>query len=1003
MKSLFYIVFGFLCATYPMALQGQSMLGNSFASQELSQASQWYESGRYLKAQSVIAPYLQSQSFVLAQEAQYLNVLTAIALDQQDTMELVAAFVAKYPSSLAAYKIYTKVAFTYFKLGQYRKALPWFQKINKDALGKEDLESYYFSYGYTRFAIKDYKGAAPLLEKVLDTKAYGDLAKYYKGYMAYATGDNQQAKALLQAQKGTVNTEKVPYYMANIAFKEGRFNAAISSALDYLPRAQKKEISEVNKIIGESYFNLKAYAKAIPYLLAYRGQRRVWSHEDYYQLGYSYYALKEPAKAIEQFNKIVRGKGALAQNAYYYLGASYLALNQKQAALNAFKSAASFKDQPNIAKAAYLNYAKLSYEVGNAYQGVGTVLDYFITNYPKDPETKVLKTLLLNAYLQEKNFAAALTLLKELPSLATVKERQEVTMQAAIAAITHENYKEALGYLEAVLALDSNTQWGAQAYFWQAELALRQYAYPQAFEALNALKNKVSLLPERPQTLYAYQLGYAHFKTKAYQAAIKAFNDFIAKVSKNQGYVPEYHQALVRTADAYYSLGQFKKAIAFYDKTIAQSTLLKAYATFNSAMSYGLLGELDQKIKVLENFFTQSQYKAFLPKAYMELGAAYATKENPQQAIDYYNRLVSTFPNSALVPEALLKKGLLLFNISKDNDALAVFKLLVKKYPNTPAYGQAIDAAKRIYLAQGNAGAYIKWAKDLNVVPESMVSLEQESYQQILRQAPNTNSEELIALYERYLVDFPQGAHQGAIRFSLAKAYRSAAKDNSAFKQYQWLATTNSQYTETALAAMAEIQMAKDIGGNAIPTLERLLALAQDPQNKVYAMTNLMRLNYEQKNLEPAITYAKQVLNLEGVDKAIELDAQIMLARTAQEQGKQTQAIAAYTALKDKVSGALGAETLYWLAYYKNAAQSYEASNELVQELAQDYANYKNWAAKGLLLMADNFYALEDFFQAHYIWQTLTENFGQFPAVVNEAQERIEQMENAKLISQNNE
>jgi hypothetical protein len=36
------------------------------------------------------------------------------------------------------------------------------------------------------------------------------------------------------------------------------------------------EKSELNKIIGESYFNLKKYEQSIPYLAAYKGKKGRW-------------------------------------------------------------------------------------------------------------------------------------------------------------------------------------------------------------------------------------------------------------------------------------------------------------------------------------------------------------------------------------------------------------------------------------------------------------------------------------------------------------------------------------------------------------------------------------------------------------------------------------------------------------------------------------------------------------------------------------------------------
>ena len=96
-----------------------------------------------------------------------------------------------------------------------------------------------------------------------------------------------------------------------------------------LSKSNREEISELNKIIGESYFNLEQYAEAIPYLEAYRGKRGKWNNTDYYLLGYSHYKLGNYEQAIQQFNKIIGGNNAVSQNAYYHLAECYLKLDKK--------------------------------------------------------------------------------------------------------------------------------------------------------------------------------------------------------------------------------------------------------------------------------------------------------------------------------------------------------------------------------------------------------------------------------------------------------------------------------------------------------------------------------------------------------------------------------------------------------------------------------------------------------------------------------------------------
>lgn len=990
MRVISYFFLGFLFLYGLTEVQGQSMQGAPYASQQMEQAQEWLAAARFKKAKVLSQKFLTDNGLVIAEQAKYIYTLSAIALNQKDAMVLVSEFVTQYPSSLKSNQMYASVGYSYFNIGQYSKALPWFVKVNPFSIEGADLDKFYFSYGYARFADGDYKSATLLFEKVLNSKKFGPLATYYKAYVDYATGNTKAAKAVFSTPlPNTKITEKVVYYLADIYFKEGQFIEAIQAAQKYLPKANEIEASEINKIIGESYFNLQQYEKAIPYLKAYRGEKKSWAQQDYYQLGYSYYFIKEYESAIDQFNKIIQGKDALAQNAYYYLGASYLMTDQKQAALNAFKSASSLVFTPEITKDSYLNYAKLSYEVGNPYEAIASVLDHFILNYPLDVQTENLKELLINAYLLERNYTAALALLEQLPNMSTGPEKQTIALYAALEALEVKEFQKAIDFLDLIIQKDAKSALASTAYFWKAEIALRTYNYPAAFAAFDLLKPLKDKLSLRLQTLYPFQKGYAYFKTQKYAAAIAAFKEFSVLVDQNPDFTAEYEQSLVRMADAYYSLGDYKNAVSYYQTTILVSKDLKAYATFNSAMAYGLSGQLDLKIKMLEGFEKISKSPIYLPKAMLELGMAYSAAEMSVSAIHVFDKLISSFPSSSLVPEAQLKKGLLLYNQSELEAALEVFKKLTQNFSKSAEFSQAIAAAKRIYIEQGRVQDYLTWTKDLAVTPDSNESLERDSYEQITRRASLLDRMEQIKMYEGYLEDFPEGKQQLSIRFLLAQAYKDASLFEKALPEFQWVAEAQSENSESALVAVAQIRMEQKIGGDPIQSLEKLLVMAQDPQNRSYAMTNLMRLSYEKKDFNKLRNYAQQVLIIEGLDFQIKQDAQIMLARSAQEQGDAKEAAAAYLSLKNVATGELGAETWYWLAYYKQQTKDFEGSNVLVQELAKNYASYKIWAAKGLLLMADNFYALEDLFQAHFIWQNIIDNFSQFPDVVQQAKEKI--------------
>src|SRR5690606_29690691 len=109
-------------------------------------------------------------------------------------------------------------------------------------------------------------------------------------------------------------------------------------------------------------------------------------------------------------------------------------------------------------------------------------------------------------------------------------------------------------------------------------------------------------------------------------------------------------------------------------------------------------------------------------------------------------------------------------------------------------------------------------------------------------------------------------------------------------------------------------------------------------QNVIYAQSNLMKSHYEQKDYNKAVSYAEKVLATPSIENNVKSDAQIIIARSAMQTGNEAKAKTAYAEVLKIAKGELAAEALYYDAYFKNKAGSFQASNESVQKLAKDYS-----------------------------------------------------------------
>lgn len=919
----------------------------------------------------------------------YFIGICAIRLNQNNADELIERFVTDYPTSSKQNQAYIEVAQYYFEQGKFPQALAYFDKVDESALTYEQTEKFTFQKGYAYFTAGNKKEAGNYFNKVLNSKEFGSQAKYYLGFMAYE-GDNYKEadKYFKQVEGEEKYADKLSYFKADMHFKLGEFQKAIDAGIAAMPKSNASEKSELNKIIGESYFNLQQYDKALPYLSAYKGKKGKWNNTDFYQLGYTYYQQKDYENAILQFNKIIEGKDFVAQNGYYHLGECYFKTNKKQQALNAFKSASEMDFDKKIQEDANLNYAKLSYEMGNSYQAVPDVLTSFLNKYPSSPSKNEIETLLINSYITSKNYAAALTLLEKNNTAENKVAYQKVTFYRGVELYTDGKYQEALAMFKKSIATPRNEKFTARATFWKAET---EYVLDNFNEALLSFKqfegySQAASTPEFKNI--NYNIAYAHFKLKEYEQAGNYFQKFIDNAKDDK---VRLNDAYLRLGDSRFVTSKYWPAMDAYNKAIEMKGIDADYAAFQKALSYGFVSRRDKKIedftKFLQNFKT-SQYR---DDALFELGNTYVTENKTDLAIKTYDQLLTEFKNGSFASKAILRQGLVYYNAQNDDLAIAKFKKVAAEYPRTPEALEAVSTARLIYMDNGKVDDYAAWVRTLDFVEISDAELDNDTYEAAEKQFLQNNTKQAISSLSGYVAKFPNGIHALKANFYLAQSYFTDGLETNAIPNYEYvISKPRNEFTEQALARLCEIHLKKNDYSKAVPVLQRLETEADFPQNVTFAQANLMRAFYEQKDYGNSVVYAEKVLANPKTDNKIKSDAQIIIARAAIQVNDEVKARAAYAKLLTIAKGELAAEALYYDAYFKNKDGKYEESNKAVQKLAKEYSGYKYFGAKGLIVMAKNYYQLKDNFSATSILESVIKNFATYEDVVTNAQTELD-------------
>ena len=922
------------------------------------------------------------------ENVEFNKLSNALRLNYSGTDKMLNQFKQDFPNSIATKTIDLDVANYYFKNEKYRYALKWFNRISDNEVPKNNMATYNFNKGYTLFSSKNYKKARPYLEKVKNNSKYDSDAHYYLGHIAYQLEDFDTAIASFGNISNPSQKENLNYFQADMNFRLGRFEQAIELAKKALINSNKNEISELSKIIGESYFNIKDYLKAIPFLEAYEGKKGTLKNGDYYQLGYAYFKQRNFDKAITQFNKIIGEKNALAQNAYYSLAECYLKKNQKVSALNAFKSASEMDFNSVIKEDAFFNYAKLSYDIGNPYEDPPKVLLAFLEEYPKNEKNQLVEELLINSYTKNENYTAAFEILENEKGYKNNKTLQRVLTLAGIQQFNNGYFLKASNFFKRSLKVNENKVWEAYCLYWYGRSEYELNKFDEALDLFKQFRKHAQKNNIVSETLLNYDLGYVYFKLGEYQYALKSFKAF----NKTNSTLDISYQfdTYLRIGDCHFALKDYWAAMENYNMSILLNPKKGGYASFQKAVSYGFVQSNSKKIKALSNFLNDYPNNELLDDALFELASTLSREEEFKKAIETYDKLITTFETSPFLAKAALNKGLILYNLEEYNLANTVLKKIAVKFNRYTVGEQAIRTLKEIAVEQGSITDFIQWTKENKLNTFSDLELEKTSFAAAERQFLDGNTNASLKLFEQYLKIYPYGSFSKVVSFYLAEIYFENERFDEALFEYKKLVEGDiSSYTEKALTKIIQLLKNNNKEIEAIPYMEKLVEISSFKENKKFAKLNLMQAYFINKQYEKTIETTEKILKLPELTENIKSDALKLRARSFLALRDSLNAGDTYRLLEKSSQVIIASEAIYFRAYNFHLKKAYSESNDLIAKIAESSGQAKEWTAKALLLLAKNYYGLEDSFQAIFVLDSLIENFKIYPELVKEAQSLI--------------
>lgn len=960
-------------------LTGQQSLNFTEGNVNYRNALDLYEKEKFVAAQEYFRKGIEEINDVHSEiriEAEFYHALCAVELFHANAEALLLSFIDNNTDSPHLLEAYFNLAKFQFRKKKYRDVLDYLARIDPLDLSKENRSEYYFKKGYSEFQLDQQDNSAQSFYEIKDTdNPYVMAARYYYAHISYLAGNYQTAlNNFNKIKNDPLFGPLVPYYLTQIFYLQNKYDTLLAYAPAVLDSAPPKREDEIRKLIGDAYYETGNYEKAISYLEAYM-KKTTTGQSEYYQLGYSYFMAKDYQNAISKLQKAVGENDTLSQSAYYYIGRASIINDDKKAARSAFKNAHELNIDQEIAEDALFNYAKTAYELSyHPYDDAILAFEEYINAYPNSKQLDDAYEYLVGVYYTTKNYKEALKSIERIKSddIKLLHAKQRLAYYRGVELYNEKKYDDAAEHFHLSLKHPYDPSLKASSKFWLAQSYFQLKDYDNAD---NFYSEFLASSGARSLAYYEkayYHLAYNFYERKKYSGAVFWYREFIDKAKQaDKGLITD---AYLRTGDCYFIQKDYRNAKAYYDQASKLGTFDTDYALLQSAISNGVLGDYELKIEKLKELVGSGTNSVYMDDALFELGKTYLILDEEGQALSFFNQLVNDHTESNYMAESYLKIGLIHYNRKEDDMALNAFNTVVKKFDDRGLSKEALDKIRKIYIDKGDAQAFQDYVNGVPFADITKSELDSTSYVIAENSYLDGDCEKATRDFTNYLKQYPKGIFKLNAHYYRADCEARAGFYQEATKDFSYVSSiARNKFSEKSAANLIWLYKKLDQPDNVILAARKLMDLASRKENVQLAELSLMQMYFQKEKYDTAAVFAEGILSKGTYEEKVEQEALMILSKSKLEEENYVEAIKHLDTLS-KYSNEMGAEAKYLLAKTYYLQGEYGKSDTIAYQLVNQIPSFPYWIAKGFILLADNFIAKEDFYNARLTFESVIDN-----------------------------
>ena len=980
---------------------GQNTMGYTEPEAHFRNGLEYYEKANFVAARQEFNEYLKTKDPLLstadynAVTAEYYIAVTGLYLNYPEAEIQVDRFVRNHVEHPKAQLIFADLGKFYYEGGDYEKAIGYLEKAVANTSNPAKKSESMYQLGMSYYNTQRPDQALTYLNQIKKDTEFANAAdaSFFTGVINYKKNNYREAYEDFQRiENNPYYKNEAPNWIISTLYQLKDYDQLLSYGERVLNQQRgNSKLDDVALYVAEVYYEKGDYKGAVNAYERYKRMKpgaippTVALH-----YGHAQFRNGNYTGAIENLKNVAPGKDSVAQYASYLVGISYLQTNNPQFALTAFDNAARLNFNPIVKQEAMYNHAKVQLDLGNNNEAIKELNEY-LAKYPGSKYEDEANQLIAEGYSGASNNAGAITYIEKLkkrtPQINATYQR--LTYNQGVSEFNAERYMPAIENFNKSLKYPIDDKIFIAANYQKAEAYSAQQKYDEAVPIYAQLtKNPQAGIYGR-KSLYA--LGYAYYNQKKYSQALGYFREFTNNTEGIEAQMIE--DGYVRLADSYLAQKNYTEAINTYEKVTKNGRVDQDYSLFQKGRAFVYMNrEMDAK-RQFEMLISQFPGSRYVDDALFQMADIDFQNDNYQMAVRSFTRLINEKPKSFLIPAALLRRAQSYYNIQVYEQAINDFKRILQEYPASPSATSALEGIQESYNAVGRPEEFTQVLAIVRKNNPGNTKLDEVEFDNARNLFYAEKYQQAINALLEYIASYPQSKNQFDAKYFLGASYQNTDQIQEALQYYSMVVRENrSAYVAAAAQKSAELEIARGNYTNAVSNFKVLLRNAETKKEQTIAWIGLMDTFYSLKNYDSTLYYAREVINVGNVVPGGIGKAQLYMGKVPYQRGDYTKAQEEFRKVAAANKDEFGAEAKYWIAMIQFKEKKYEEAEKTIFDLSKQFEGIDFWRVRSFILLADVYMGMNETAQAKATLQSIIENSEDAEAV-NLAKNKLAEIE----------